>query len=441
MIKAFDGKAEADQEYESDQWSTSLSAYIPIKDNTNRVIAILGVDMDVSNQRNKLNQLLLLFVFIVAISFLLTLAVSFLVAKFLTRNLEKLRLGVEKVRNRDFSTQIEVSSKDEFGMVADTFNSMVREVKDYAETLEKQKEAFHRFVPTQFLEFLNKKSAVDISLGDSSPYRMSVLFSDIRSFTTLSEKIGHRDMFQFLNLYLNKMEPAIKQNMGFVDKYIGDSIMALFPDGKPTKEANGNSSTKLSGDSAIKAAIEMRKNLHTFNQEHELEGENPIEIGIGIATGDLILGIVGSETRLESTVIGETVNIASRMESLTSFYKVSIILTESTRLSTNNPNIYLHREIDTVIPKGAIKPMILYEVFEGESEREKSLKTKTSTFLQEGIHFYKKGEFTKAYKAFQQGRIYDPEDYIFELYTDRCSQYIKNPPIGEWTGIWKFNQK
>ncbi|MCE9500405.1 MAG: adenylate/guanylate cyclase domain-containing protein, partial [Leptospira sp.] len=164
--------------------------------------------------------------------------------------------------------------------------------------------AFHRFVPTQFLEFLNKKSVVEIGLGDSALYDMSVLFSDIRSFTSMSEKMSPDDNFRFLNSYLKRMEPIVKKNQGFVDKYIGDAIMSLYPE--------KNTPGETSSDRAVRSGIEMQEEMKLYNIHRKSQGYNSIAIGTGIHTGKLMLGTVGSEDRIDTTVIGDTVNLASR---------------------------------------------------------------------------------------------------------------------------------
>ncbi|MEG3972906.1 AAA family ATPase, partial [Microcoleus sp. T2B6] len=163
-------------------------------------------------------------------------------------------------------------------------------------------QAYERFVPNQFLQFLDKSSIIDVELGDQVQLEMSVLFSDIRDFTTLSETMTPKDNFRFINSYLSRMEPVINENNGFIDKYIGDAIMALF-----SGEANN----------AVKAGIAMLHCLVEYNQNRANSGYGPIQIGIGINTGTLMLGTVGGQNRMEGTVISDAVNLASRVESLT----------------------------------------------------------------------------------------------------------------------------
>jgi len=207
--------------------------------------------------------------------------------------------------------------------------------------------AYERFVPHQFLYFLEKASIIDVELGDQVQLEMSVLFSDIRDFTTLSEKMTPKDNFQFINAYLSRMESAILENHGFIDKYIGDAIMALFSG---------------SADDAVNAGLAMLQQLEIYNQERVTAGEIPIKIGIGINTGNLMLGTVGGRNRMDTTVISDAVNLASRVESLTKNYGVPLLITQHTYTRLLNPHRYVISLIDTVKVKGKSELVKVYAV-------------------------------------------------------------------------------
>ena len=162
--------------------------------------------------------------------------------------------------------------------------------------------ASFRFVPREFLSVLHKESIVDVSLGDQTQRQMTIMFSDIRSFSSLSEDMSPSENFQFINTLLSQMCPTIREHMGFVDKYLGDGIMALFPRG---------------ADDAVQAAIAMRTQLARFNEARSRTGKRPIRIGTGLHSGLLMLGTIGETERMEVTVISDAVNLASRVEQLT----------------------------------------------------------------------------------------------------------------------------
>jgi len=231
-------------------------------------------------------------------------------------------------------------------------------------------EANARFVPKQFLEYLGKDSIADIQLGDQVQKEMTVLFSDIRSFTSISEQMTPKENFNFLNNYLGYMEPVIRNNNGFVDKFMGDSIMALFPDNT---------------EDAINAAIEMRIKLIEFNHIISQFGQAPIDSGIGIHTGSLMLGIVGGEGRMEGTVISDAVNLASRLEGLTKLYGSSIIITEETLIKISDPTSYHYRFLDIVKVKGKKEAVYIFEIIDGDPEDIRELKAKTKDLFTQAI--------------------------------------------------------
>jgi len=178
-------------------------------------------------------------------------------------------------------------------------------------TQRRMAESFSRFVPRQFLQFLGKEDNTEVALGDAVQKRMTVLFADIYGFTTLSEKMSPSENFRFINAFLGRIGPIIRACGGFTDKYIGDALMALFP-GNP-------------GD-AVRAAIDMRKALNIYNTRREAQGFDRIEVGIGIHTGNLMLGTVGEAERMDSTVISDAVNVASRLEHLTRHYGRNVLI-------------------------------------------------------------------------------------------------------------------
>jgi len=281
-------------------------------------------------------------------------------------------------------------------------------------------DAVARFVPTQFLVYLGKKSIIDIGIGDAVEKQMSVLFSDIRNFTSLSEKMTVHDNFHFLNSYMRRIGPLVAKHEGFIDNYIGDAILALFP---------------THSDAAISSAIEIRRELHEFNLYRMSEGFSPIEIGIGINTGNLMLGTVGSEERLNTTVIGDTVNLASRLESLTKIFKAPILISDSTYQSLQNLSSYCLREVDMVRVKGKEQPVTLYEVFDTDDGKTKELKIKFLELYSKALIEYKSGRFEEASDIFTLIHSENPKDHIVKTYIERCMALIRNPPGNKWQGI------
>ncbi len=263
-----------------------------------------------------------------------------------------------------------------------------------------------RFVPSQFVNFLDKKSILEVFPGDGVKRDLTVLFLDIRGFTTLSEAMTTEENFRFLNSFLRRMNPYIHANRGFVDKFIGDAIMALFPEG---------------AENAIHAAILMQKELITYNEHRARLGYVPVQMGIGIHTGELMLGTVGDVDRLDTTVIGDTVNLASRLENLTKTYHSEIIVSEKV-IQSISPDRFHIREIDTVPIKGKKDNLLIYEIFDADPIDRIEKKEQTAGVLKQGIELYRLARYEEAMENFERCLRMIPDDRLPAYYMDRCLQ-------------------
>lgn len=285
----------------------------------------------------------------------------------------------------------------------------------FTEQLAALNKAYERFVPNEFLSYLNKKSVVDVRLGDQIERKMTVLFSDIRDFTTISEQMTPQENINFINAYLREVSPVIREYHGFIDKYVGDAIMALFP---------------TNADDAVMAAIGMLKRLSKFNQRRKLAGFAPLRIGIGLNTGILMLGTIGEENRMDGTVISDAVNLTSRLESMTKRYGAGLLISEHTYRHLQETGRYHIRLIDQdVKAKGKNEPLTIYEVFDGDEPEVIALKQQTLYTFEQGLRFYQQQLFTRALQCFGQVLESNPEDLAAKLYSERClsrQQEIKN---------------
>lgn len=264
-------------------------------------------------------------------------------------------------------------------------------------------QATSRFVPNQFLSFLGCKSIVNVKLGEAVQLEMSVLFSDIRDFTTLSEQMTPEENFKFINSYLSHMEPLIVGNRGFIDKYIGDAIMALF-DG--------------CADNAVKAGIAMLEQLNEYNTTRITPDRPLLQIGIGINTGSLMLGTVGGQNRMDSTVISDAVNLASRIENLTKEYGVSMLITHNTFIQLEE--VYDLRLIDRVKVKGKSKMITVYEVFAADLPELRQKKLDTKTIFEQALVLYHTNRFIEATILFSECMQHNPADNVAQIYMQRC---------------------
>ncbi|MBN2738491.1 MAG: hypothetical protein JXR70_16035 [Spirochaetales bacterium] len=269
--------------------------------------------------------------------------------------------------------------------------------------------AFSRFVPTQFLDLLNKTKLTDIQLGDQIQQNMTVMFSDIRSFTSLSEKMSPKENFDFLNSLLKLFGPAIRHYEGFIDKYIGDAVLSIFPN---------------SPDDALKAAVEIQKMLMLFNESRILKGEPAIGIGMGINTGDVMVGIIGEDERMEETVISDAVNLASRLESMTKNYKASILISGETLENLKEKSLYQYRFLDQIQVAGRILPVSIYEVFYEDKDPEQRLKYIHREHYEEGWNLFCEGRINEAINQFKEILKVNPKDGASKYLLNKCYDYV-----------------
>jgi len=333
------------------------------------------------------------------------------------------------VKNNSFEPQIlsEVAARsDALGELAQVFSHMVQTVKAREQELEKLLQAYGRFVPDEYLQFLGKQSIVDFQLGDHVSKEMAIMFSDLRSFTTMAEQMTPQENFNFINTYLQQISPEIRKHNGFIVKYMGDGLMAVFPDGV---------------DDAIQAGIVKLEQLQKLNQSRKMNGEIPLNIGIGIHVGDTMVGIIGDANRMQADALSDHVNLTARLESLTKYYGVSLLISGDVVQRLSQPEKYHIRFLDRAIVKGRQEAITVCEVLDVEVEPVRSLKIQTLPIFEEGLEQYCQGNFANAQVCFEQIVGLNPADEPSQLYLQRIQALLENSIPANWNGVWKFTQK
>lgn len=411
MSRAFlTGEPQATPDWTQDAWGVWVAGFIPLKDEQGRVIAVLGMDYDVHGDANQVAFIFRVAVAVVITAFFLAIGLAILMARYLDRPLRRLREGAKRVAQRDFSARIDIKNRDEMGLLANTFNEMVGELGRYTQYMQDLNRAFERFVPREFLQHMGIENILNVRLGDQVQREMTVLFSDIRAFTTLSESMTPKENFDFLNGYLGRVSPLIRSHHGFVDKFIGDAIMALFP---------------RSVDDAVQNSIAMLETVEDYNGKRNRHGYPSIRIGIGLHTGKLMLGTIGEEQRMDGTVISDAVNTASRLESLTKEFGARILISEYSLSRLERPGELQTRCLGRVMVKGKVDPVSVHEIFNGDPPEVADHKVATADRFAEALACYESGDMAAAGRLFQELLGRNPEDRAAAAYVQRVAAGAK----------------
>ena len=260
--------------------------------------------------------------------------------------------------------------------------------------------------------------------------KASILFSDVRNFTTMSEALGARETVSMLNEYFERMVDVVLTHRGVLDKFIGDAVMALF--GVPFAGQHD-------ADDAVKVANAMFVALRALNRDRKGGGKPPIGIGVGISTGVVVVGNIGSTKRMEYTAIGDTVNLASRLESATKYYGTGVLISEFTRNELTTTALL--REIDLLRVKGKHQPVAIFEAMDHVTEETFPNVALAVERYTEGIGLYRARAFKDARACFEQTLAMNPADGPSRLYVDRCEHFLETPPPPDWDGVWTMTDK
>ena len=310
----------------------------------------------------------------------------------------------------------------------ETTNSLLRESN---QVLDKTNTAYRRFVPREFLELLSMGDITEIKLGDQIQKEMTIMFCDIRGFTTLSEAMSPKENFDFLNSLLRMIGPVVRQNNGFIDKYIGDSILSLFP-GSP--------------EDALNASIATCQVISRFNQARIESGREPVRMGFGIHTGLLMLGTIGERERMEGTVISDAVNLASRIESLTKHFHATVFISEEALSKIPLKDRYATRHIGKIRVKGKSQPVSLIQILDAEPEHEREHLLKSKDIFETGLQAYLKKDFAAAACAFEQALHRESgasgaKDHASIRYLEDSRNFLNTGVPFDWEGTIVMHSK
>ncbi|NET48838.1 MAG: HAMP domain-containing protein [Merismopedia sp. SIO2A8] len=347
-------------------------------------------------------------------------------ARWITQPILFLNNAAKSLAGGEWNQAFVLQRSDEVGELAQSFNDMARQLRHSFRDLETQKNSFARFFPSEYLTFLNKPDVTDVALGDHVSREMTVMFSDIRGFTSMSEAMTPGETFDFVNTYLEEVAPAVRLHNGVIVKFLGDGMMAVFPD---------------SADSAIQAGIDTFKCLNAYNQRRQQQDLSTIHLGIGVHVGHMMVGIVGERNRMQADALSDTVNLTARLEGLTKFYGVSLLVSDQVVDDLSDMNHYQLRFLGEAIVKGRKEPIGLYEVVDVDEESDRALKAKTYNQFEGGVAYYRSGDLLRAKGCFEEILSIHPQDKVAARFLSQTTAYLNQGKPEDWDGVWRFTTK
>ncbi len=315
-----------------------------------------------------------------------------------------------------------------------------QQVREQQVRLAAAHKAATRFVPYAFLSLLGRAELAEVQRGDFVARPVTVYYSDIRSYTTLVEGRTPAENLAWINEYLEAMDRAIHHHGGFVERIAGDSIVALF--GTPLS-GTPLSGTPLSGtgaDAAVSAGIESLTALAELNARRATRGDPPLRIGLGMTTGECIMGILGGDDRLQCSVVGDPVNLAARIESLTKQLG-TLLISGETRSALQDPARYAMRLVDHVRVRGLSAPIRLYEVLEGLPADERARKIRSAERLGDAIARLSRGDLDGAAAELRVLAREDPADPALQLHLARAEEFARSGLPADWDGVTRLRSK
>ena len=306
------------------------------------------------------------------------------------------------------------------------YEKNIREAREREEAILRIHEVTKKFVPHEFIRSLGKETLTDVKLGDQVEKIVTVLFTDIRDFTTLSEKMTPEENFHFVSSFNARLGPVIRSNNGFINQYLGDSIMAIFPENP---------------EDALRAAVGMQKAVHELNHERKELGLPIIRAGIGMHTGSLIMGITGDEFRMDAATISDTVNTAARIESLTKYYKSPLLLSDHTLQYLNGQDTFHFRHLGSVKLKGKNNLLSIVECINGFDELQFERKMNTLSLFNDAMTSYHDQQFENAFQIFQTIFTNDPDDLTAHYFLTNAKKYLREGVPNNWTGAEEMVNK
>jgi len=398
-------------------------ANVPVYNSNGQIAGKLEIGLDMTSYEISSTRLKSYVSLIVAAVCVLILAVLCILISLIVRRLSAVGRVLHNIESGDRTARVPFLTRDELGKVSKGLNNMAEELQFQFDRITRLNESTIRFVPMQFMEHLGVSDITKMKLGDNVQRDINVLFFDIRYFSVSSEMMTARENFIFINKILGIAGPIIRKYNGFVDKYIGDAAMALFPNGME----------------AVQAGIELYQTIVIDKETRVKIGVDGINIGIGIHSGSVMMGIVGENERLSSTVISPNVNLASRVESLTKQTASGMLITRDTlNQLAGHEEEFSYRFIGMVQAAGVNEVAGLFDMLDALPEREKKCRLATKEVFESGVRKYHMKDYAAAVQRFEKVIAADPQDKCASLHLEEAHKHLQNPNL---PSVFIFDKK
>ncbi len=407
----------------SDRWEDATGKWLyaigPVYDSAGNVVGVYetGSDLNVlyhANQtiyKNILRNIGLISLALIAV----VLAVTY----YLLSSLRSLRKSVMAMANGNWDVRVKVRTQDEVGDLGEQFNLMAKHIRNYIKDITSFSEASHRFVPQQIFKYLGKNGITEVNLGDQVQHNMSVMVANIRGFNHLSKQLSPKQNFDLMNAFLKRFSPFVREEEGLISKYLGAGFLALFP---------------RRAEDALRAAVAIRRELSSFNESLKASGLRPVDMGMAMHKGPLMLGIVGEEQRMEGNVISDDVNVTTALERMSDTMGASIIVTRTVFDQLRSPERFRHRKLGRIQIESKDEFLELIDVYEGDSDAERQLKDRTKAMFEKGILLCQEGRFFDARETFIEVIKANRTDKAAKLYFYLCDEYYQKGSSEGWNG-------
>ncbi|MFD0674117.1 HAMP domain-containing protein [Cohnella sp. GCM10027633] len=407
----------------SGQWEDAngkwLYAIGPVYDNSGQVVGIYetGRDMSVLDQANRkiYTNIVQNIVIITSVLLFVILLVTFL----LLSSLRKLQRSVMAMADGNWDTEVKLRSRDEVGDLGEQFNRMARYIRQYIADITQFSEASFRFVPQQIFKSLGKKGILDIRLGDQVQQNMAVMVANLRDFHRYAQTLSPKDNFDFMNSFLRRFGPIVREEDGLISKYLGAGFMALYPG---------------YAEQALQSAVTIRRELGRYNEDRRKAGYEPVDIGIAIHKGPLMLGIIGEERRWEGNVISDDVHLTALLEKLSAELGSTVLVTKTFFEQLREPERFRHRSLGRITPEGHGEAVELIDVYEGDPDTVRLAKDRTKALFERGLLLCQEGRFFDARETFVEVIKLNRLDKAAKLYFYLCDEYYQKGSQAGWNG-------